>query len=257
MKKTMIVVVLAVAMLATMSGIAYAGYATPDPNVDEQWAAHSGFAATTNYCKQCHDVHGGVMNTDNTPLWRYGTVTDVCYYCHVGGAAMSGDQVYGDTTFEAEHTIGATNVPDAAVAGPTHAGLGSDDKLGCFDCHDAAPHGAGATSSGWGSGGALITTTKSFGTAYCGGCHDLNDGGALGGGGSDTTHPIVSSVTDATVAFGASQGCISCHDSTLANGFPHQTNGYAMLQDTALLTGGIYPLDDICMTCHPNVGTLF
>lgn len=261
MKKIMFVLVLAVAMVAMISGVASAAYRV-DVDVDPSTAAHTGFGATTNYCKQCHDVHGGVMAGDNTPLFRYGAVADSCEYCHVGNVAMSGKaQVYTLATFEAEHTLGKLAIPDrySAVVGD---GLGSDLKLGCIDCHMSAPHGDGVQSTFWGVSGALILATYDDPNAYCGAlCHDMNDEGAIGGTGADPgTHPIVVAVADATVAITPSSSCLSCHQATKTTGeFPHRSGGWALLQDTPLATGtpSVYALDGVCMTCHPDVGTTF
>lgn len=258
MKKIMFVLVLAVALVAMMSGVASAAYRA-DIQVDESLAAHDGFGASTNFCKQCHDVHGGVLADDNTPLFRYGVVADSCAYCHVGGGAMSGAQVYTVATFEAEHTIGELAIPDRNTAD----GLGSDAKLGCIDCHMAAPHGAG-TASSWGTSGALITSAYNDPNDYCGAlCHDMNDEGALGGTGADATHPIVATVTDSTVANAATVSCLNCHDATTVatvSEFPHRSGGWAFLQNTALdadASAATQPLDGVCMTCHPNVGNTF
>jgi hypothetical protein len=250
MKKTMLVLFLALVIVAMSSVAAFAAGYTTD-TLDATQAAHGGYGATTHACKQCHDVHGNDLAaaaTDWAPLYRWATKSAGCEACHLGASAdATGYLVYtAAVAVDAEHTLTVTAVPD----GTTDLAAG----LACSDCHDGSPHGQGwydPITPTFGTAGAMITATDVV--TYCGACHDLNDDGA-----GDSTHPLATdiatsgrsiSITDAT-------DCKSCHVTTMANGFPHQSvTDYAFLGSATAAADA--NLDGVCIACHDNVGTAY
>lgn len=261
MKKTIFIVLVVIAMLAMGATSAFAaGY-----KVDTGWSVgadgdpatlrHSGYATTTNACKACHDVHGAGTITAlgaptatpsaNLKLYRWDTSSDGCNACHLGTSALSAVQVYTVATAltTAEHTLGVGVIPDSAA----DAGLALDGVnttvLDCFDCHDAAPHGAGSTAD-------LIKadlTTVAGVNAYCGTrCHDLNDGDV-------TSHSLKPAPVDGVHAFVVADSCYKCHTSAGSAGFPHQdVDDYAFLGSATLADSA---LDAKCVSCHISGGS--
>ncbi|MBE0476958.1 MAG: hypothetical protein IBX62_07680, partial [Coriobacteriia bacterium] len=159
MKRVLLIAASAALLVLATTGAAYAGndegtFRGP-PYTD---TAHSGYAATSNSCMYCHDIH---QNT-NYKLFIADTATDGCMVCHYGvGAAATA--VYNNAAPNAEHRVDAsTFIPDATTDAPIQA-IAPADRLDCLECHDAAPHGvndAGVVQSGvFGSSGALITAT--------------------------------------------------------------------------------------------------
>lgn len=237
MKKTLIILALALAMVAVAS-VAYAvNPADPDA------ALHGGYSTATNACQQCHDVHGAETYVD-APLWRWANAAAGCAYCHGDGTGAGGAttvDVYGDVaTAEAVHTIGAAVIPDATDNSQiTDAAVAA---LDCFDCHNGGVHGTG--------GGYYVLTTDATANAFCGRCHDLN----LTNGVVDGTSHVLAAA-DNTHAWVGSPNCISCHDDEgelVPVDFPHATPNY-------VFAGGdsdVATLDAVCLACHvDDIGT--
>ncbi len=247
MKRMILVTVLALAMLAAMSGVAFAGNTEGVAGVS-QWVitdtVHSGYASTTNACKVCHDVHGNA----NYKLFIANDVSTGCSTCHV--AVTAAPNVY--TAALDAHVIGGAlaTMPDSSN---TAGMLGTDAILGCLDCHDAAPHGAGHAGAFY-----ALTKASTAGTTsvdFCLRCHDENDGRVDGAGAIEdaNTHVMVAvggsyvrngDIT-ATHADGGvtSANCVNCHVDV--TDFPH-SGVYK------LLTAGsaAQALDAECRLCH-------
>jgi len=241
MKRMILITVLAVAMLAAMTGVAFAGNTIGVAGVS-QWVVgdtvHSGYASTTNACKVCHDVHGNA----NYKLFIENDVTTGCNTCHVSVTAAP--TVYSGAIDA--HVIGGAlaTLPDSTNAAGM---LGSDNLLGCLDCHNAAPHGANA-----GTGYALVQEDDN--NDFCLRCHDENDGRlTLGLIADANTHVMVLEgdsyirngdiTADHADADVTSANCINCHVDV--TDFPH-SGVYK------LLTAGsaAQALDVECALCH-------
>ncbi|MDO8847561.1 MAG: cytochrome c3 family protein [Coriobacteriia bacterium] len=241
MKRMILVAVLALAMLATMSGVAFAGNTEGVAGIS-QWdgvdTVHSGYAATTNACKVCHDVHGNA----NYKLFIDNNVSTGCSTCHV--TLTAAPNVYTGATDA--HVIGGAlaTLPDSSN---TAGMLGADAVLGCLDCHNAAPHGAGA-----GTGYALVTEDDD--NDFCLRCHDENDGRLTLGVIADTNTHVMVAVGDSYIRNGditaddadagvTSENCINCHVDV--TDFPHSG-------EYKLLTAGSAAdaLDAECRLCH-------
>ncbi|MBN2821875.1 MAG: hypothetical protein JXR33_01595 [Coriobacteriia bacterium] len=241
MKKTLIVAMLALAIVAVTASAAYGfGFYDESGSLNEDMAAHGDYTATGSACKQCHDVHGAL----SAPLWRWSDISTGCSYCHLGTGAASSTQVYTLATFQAEHTIGATDLYDASELNET-AALTRDGSatavLGCFDCHDGSPHGAD-NGTIFGATGALISDTWTDEGDYCGGCHDLNEVYVAGGashvlGAADGVRAFVDTETGY---------CVDCH-ATASLQFPHQAADYRFLGQADAVTD---VQDGFCFGCH-------
>jgi predicted CXXCH cytochrome family protein len=236
-----LVALLAVAMLASMAGVAYAGNTEGTTGVS-QWVGgdtvHSGYATTTNACKVCHDIHGNA----NYKLFIANDVATGCSTCHISVTAAP--TVYTETDV---HRINvATTIPDGSTDTPL-ALTGDADELECLDCHNAAPHGAGA-----GTGYALIT--ESDNNSFCIRCHDENDGRVTAGvRASNNTHVMIAdggaytefgaTVADDCDAGATSANCVNCHVDNVD--FPHSGEYKLLTTGSAALA-----LDAECRLCH-------
>lgn len=251
MKRILFVAVLVVAMVAAMTGVAFAGSTMGVAGIS-QWVAgdtvHSGYATTTNACKVCHDVHGNA----NYKLFIDNNVSNGCSTCHV--IATAAPNVYTGATDAHVLNVAAVVIPDSTNAAGM---LGTDNVLGCLDCHDAAPHGAGHTAAIY----ALTKDVTAGATAedFCLRCHDNNDGRLTAGVRADNTTHVMAPLAAVYTEFGAattthadagatSATCRSCHVEPLAAGggdFPH-SGVYK------LLTAGsaAQALDAECRLCH-------
>jgi hypothetical protein len=143
MKKTMLVMALAIVFVFALSATAFAvgpfltndamntpdfpGYvqwAWAEANAGETGSPHGNYSTTTQKCQVCHSVHradpAGVVLTaiDTAPLTSY---TESCSFCHGTGATFS------------------TKIVNTAADG-TLSPHGN-----CNRCHIASPHGAGAS----------------------------------------------------------------------------------------------------------------
>ncbi len=261
MKRTMIILALALVMVAMFATAAYAAgykvdtYVTdPAPVVGPPaLSIHGGYAATSTYCKSCHDVHGGTVDHANDAyLFRWATATDGCVACHDGASTLTTHKVYLTAGVQlSEHTISAatTVIPDSTA----DAGLMLDGVagLGCADCHNAAPHGMGEGTL-FVDGALIKATSGATVTEFCGtNCHNLNDRV-----GETTTHPMGAAEAVA-YAEAPAASCISCHNDLVADGFPHESVNYAFLGTDAGTTDNVYQ-DGVCTaSCHPNVGSTF
>lgn len=237
MKKILFICIIVVAIMAISATSAFA-YKVDTINYNN--ARHSGYATTTNACKACHDVHGGSTNLGTgvaSMLYRWDTASAGCTACHQGAAPLTTTVVYGLVGAVAEHTIGAAAVLDSTD--DTGISTTAPATLDCFDCHNAAPHGAGAGYPG-ATGTSLITEATV--NAFCLRCHDKNDDVA-------TSHPVGALGTfDSTTSWASSTNCTSCHTSAAGDGFPHQDAAdYAFLG-----VAGVTEIaqDAKCITCH-------
>lgn len=249
MKKTILVLALTVAMLAAMSGIAYAGNTegTFDSTIAGGAKIHSGYAAGNNDCKACHDVHG---NT-NYKLFIANSTSAGCTLCHI--TTTVGTAVYGSDP-DVHRIAVDTTTPDTAADELDRSGSAS--QLDCMDCHDAAPHGVGYTA------GTDYPLTKGFAIAtesveFCLQCHDENDGRVPAGttrtdlgthvmiaqGGAYTENGATNAVH--ANALSTSALCTSCHTNGSKTDFPH-TGNFKLLDDAA----GADLLDVTCLRCH-------
>jgi len=242
MKKTLIVLALAFALIAMSTCVAFAANPTA-PNS----ALHGGYALTTNACVQCHDVHGAETYVD-APLWRWADAAEGCEYCHGDGTGAGGatnTDVYvvapGAT---AEHAIGAIDIPDATDNTQITDGAPAVVALDCFDCHDGGVHGAAPS-------GFYPVTSEATSNAFCGRCHDEN----LTGGAAPLGTSHVLAAADNTHAWEGSEDCVSCHDDGSAADFPHTSGNYVF----AGADSNVAQLDAVCLDCHwddTDLGTL-
>ncbi|PKQ29093.1 MAG: hypothetical protein CVT60_07120 [Actinobacteria bacterium HGW-Actinobacteria-10] len=240
MKKIFVLCIVVVAIMALSATSAFA-YKVDTINFND--ARHGSYAATTNACKACHDVHGGSTQygTGIGPaLYRWDTVAAGCNYCHLGVASATTTKVYTLGTPVAEHTIGAAVVYDSTDDSGIDLSL-PIDALDCFDCHNAAPHGAGAAYPG-ATGTALISDATVNG--FCARCHDLNDNAV-------TSHPLAAA--DTVTSWVGATMCTSCHTSGVTDGFPHQDGADYAFLGVATVTETAQ--DAKCITCHIS-GTL-
>lgn len=236
MKKMIIVTILALAMLFSMAASAYAtgageGTFATAVELGDVANVHGTYAATTNACKVCHDVHGNA----NAKLFIAAVASDGCILCHdalgLGAAVYQG---VGTTAHLADETI--TIIPDGT-------GGVFDGNLGCMDCHSAAPHGAFEGTYG------KLSTVDGTETDFCASCHLPNDGRVAG---VNPTHIMVAQdlVTYTHALTGATSAtCASCHtnfDGTDNADYPHEGNYKLLNQNVSSGTD----LDDSCRPCH-------
>ncbi len=227
MKKLLIIAAIVVAIVAMTGTVAMAGQGSSGYNtvVGATVSIHGSYADTGNECEVCHAVHGA---TGTYKLLRNNSAASACNACHVGASALTAAKVYTFTSgVLAEHVIGASSVPD-------NGNGTSVSSLACMDCHDAAPHGAGANASGKLSTAAYTGSEQ----AFCAGCHEANNAGT-------DTH-VFDSSADNVRAFAASGDCNDCHNDTA--GFPHETQTLRFRAGTTSTDG----VDAICLDCHDN-----
>lgn len=152
MKKTLFVMVLAVALVMAFAGTAMAkitnAYVTWDPAAQPAGydsTPHQGYAEGTEKCAVCHAVHNApVTGTQWTGAGAWGPVTDdsemllrssvsnACVYCHIT-TAIGGKQLYNGQSvlWTAPGTV------SAYAENVAH----NRNSANCVNCH--AVHGAG------------------------------------------------------------------------------------------------------------------
>lgn len=95
MKVAMVIALIALCLFA-LGGVAFATTGQPGPTPPElgdpvgaNVTPHGGYSSSTNYCLQCHSVHGyptlpatGPNAVSGYALLSQGSVTDVCATCH-------------------------------------------------------------------------------------------------------------------------------------------------------------------------------
>lgn len=219
---------------------------------------HGGYLTSTNLCSFCHAVHNAGTDGDGTGVYKLtrsstSTILGACNYCHyTGGIATKkpyDTSGYGAQPVRAEHRINgsATIVPDASN---TTVAL-NDGVLDCFDCHNAAPHGAGEVyrlTKDVGAGVGNVTPickrchTKNYTTSFDAVSHPMVTAGQYRGGRTVVDPGIITSQ------------CTNCHANVADKGlFPHTSNAARFLDTSAgdlntAGTGG--SLDVICLNCH-------
>ncbi|KAF0208450.1 MAG: hypothetical protein FD171_933 [Actinobacteria bacterium] len=155
MKKTFIVVALAVALALSFAGVAMA---RPNGNIYIEWSAtganaavptpHAGYTTGTSKCAVCHSVHYAATSAFTWPdtagtganAWTSGSeptemllrssVGNACNYCHIQ-TAVGGVQLYGGIA--ANYTVSNSFAHNSSSAS-------------CAGCH--AVHGAGTFQGG-------------------------------------------------------------------------------------------------------------
>ena len=150
MKKSLVVMILATALVFAFAAVAQA---RPNGNIYIKWSAaapnnvvptpHAGYTTATEKCNVCHSVHyaatsgftwpdtagaganAWTADTAETQMLLRSSVANACNYCHIT-TAVGGVQLYGGVV--SNYTVGST----FAHNGPSAA---------CSGCH--AVHGAG------------------------------------------------------------------------------------------------------------------
>ena len=150
MKKTLVVMILATALVFAFAAVAQA---RPNGNIYIKWSAaapndtvptpHAGYTTATEKCNVCHSVHyaatsgftwpdtagaganAWTADTAETQMLLRSSVANACNYCHIT-TSVGGVQLYGGAV--SNYTVGST----FAHNGPSAA---------CSGCH--AVHGAG------------------------------------------------------------------------------------------------------------------
>lgn len=264
MKKTIMIVALAMVMLFAFSSIAFAALTDSLDTVEgvagltqsPTDSAHGGYAQSTNSCKLCHDVHQNA----NGHLFLAATTSAGCYVCHVSGVG-SVNSVYTGTAVAHDITDGVLTIPDSGATYATDESTGVDG-LTCMGCHDAAPHGKGFAAGGY------ALTKQANHVAFCVKCHKANDGRVVGGLVEQPTH-VMALVGTTYVDKGSASGigaadsgatsadCINCHTnggtaSVLGTDFPH-TGTFKLLMTGATAQG----LAPECLACHSGVGSAY
>lgn len=257
MKKTVFVLVLAMVMILAMGSVAHAATIEGINGISE-WVTsdsiHQGYASSVNACKVCHDVH----ENPNAKLFITDNMNDGCGLCHTGGT--TGVQVYTGTE---RHTRGAMLIPDSGgTNGPADdltANISSGGLI-CIDCHDAAPHGAGAPDPFI----VALSTESTSMTDFCLKCHEVNDGRLVGGQRTDKLTHVMAGLGATYTEFGStttshadvganSSTCANCHTNGTQTDFPHSGN-YKLLVDGSTAKG----LDVECRMCHGDtVGSMY
>lgn len=282
MKKTALVILMAVALVFAFTAVAFAntnsGYVTWSSAGDNTGYAatpHYDYATTTQKCIVCHAAHKA--DSDGEALLA-DTVQNACVYCHIGSGP------------------GVTKVYNST---PTNFTTGSDQAHNndCSQCH--AVHGANIIANATFNGTEILrqltvqtspalpaswdlagTTDKAAWTsAFCTQCHPYYTGSyALASAVGDITvsgtaynshimttdyasygppgDPAYANYTG-QVAWAGTPYCSSCHDD--ATGFPHYTTGARFMksaanyQSLATATGAASPTEDgVCLKCHAS-----
>ena len=243
--------------------------------MDDAAGPHGGFTATTDDCKNCHDVH---QARSSNKLLPSATVLGVCVTCHdfsfsgTGGFTSGG--VYGAIRAQGEivrarHNIEGydnteTSPPGGArsYAATSNIPGGNTDltaNLDCLSCH--TPHGNTvvrpfpAQRYRMGAFSTTDTTNRilqddlngtpkgtytTYGAAWCAGCHDRRHSGASG----VNNHPT--DVTDAQYfdASMSAQGRYWTEDAV-----PDATLGTRQAGWSREASAGWAPM---CQQCHDN-----
>lgn len=259
-KRSMFVVVLAVALVALVAAPAFAeGYNNPAGVGDYSRATgylqgpHGGYTTTTNKCQDCHSTHyafGSYM------LLRANSAEAACDFCHGGGGGSSinimMDNDYRDGTFDTAessavsttttgygtgHTLGYQGNAPADINPAYSAGAGG---FACFDCH--TPHGNSArVMTTFANPGRAMSTSAptTFGDIYA----------------SDASVPVAEDVAltaaNFTTYLGASGGFAIAET---ANGAPGQGN-FIFWTGSAVQNKPIWPTGRFLLLMNPDVET--
>jgi predicted CXXCH cytochrome family protein len=175
------VVLLIGLVLFSLGGIAFAGQNGPTPPsigdpVGSDVDPHGGYGSTTDYCLQCHQVHGG----GEYALLAQASVTATCKTCHSVFGTAAGTpanpgfpgiegtaslrSAYDLTSPAATHGIGSSSIPDETGITITEGGW----TYGWGSYGGPAP-GAGTPNSTTPAGPGTASDTG--GGLYCGSCH--------------------------------------------------------------------------------------
>lgn len=285
LKRTLSVIALAVAILAFISGAAFAydevagGTRTDcidchgvDSPTDIK-GPHGGYTTTTNKCVTCHSVHqapaSGIL------LLPGATIKATCEVCHdgTGGQGVYGTIAARGLTVAADHSIDTTNVVpggDASTGGDASYTFGGENGyLSCDDCH--SPHNANTVADFTGDRARSATSTigyvsnrllkkrpnnvgydiDEYGSDWCGACHR----GRITFGSGVNNHPVESTAVAGYYYYEMVARVDGINSSNTETGTLGRNNrGYVMPYPRTSDQSGHYP---ICQQCHEdarNVG---
>ncbi len=281
MKKLIFMVVIVLALVMAMSGLALAN-----------GGPHGGYTATTDACAGCHRAH----TAPGPRLLLANTTYDLCITCHGSagaGANTNVDDGYylssrDDAPNGADGNVGAANTPDnAPLLGGGFLNYGGNPVT---SIHNAD----GTTAAAWGNGvNRGVTANLTAGNLSCASCHDPH--------GSPNYRILKATINGNAVAVqqvdegaakdydteqwgtGMSSVCAACHDAYHVNtggsgsdplvaangGYAHTIDmnynyGGANVNPEAIGFGGYtLPLAEtapnfgrvVCSTCHMSHGT--
>lgn len=271
MKKGTLAVALVVVFALAMAGTAFASW---DDSTYTTWAEasavsgagsspHYGFLTTTKNCAVCHAVHNA--KSGGQVLLR-SSVSGSCDYCHVDLTVNLATQVYG--------SLAANYSTD--IRG-NHSGSFANAKCSsCHAVHSANTVGNGANilknpADGYAATGEATPTASDSTTPtandiarWCSGCHPyyyttynqvshvMTGASGVYTGSARTFTGVVSAI--------ASTNCQNCHNSTVAQGFPHYVpTNPRFLTDGATSSTNVNAVnnDGPCLRCHTNVGSMY
>lgn len=262
MRKGIFVALMVVVFTLSIAGSAFAvwgnsGYTDwkteASPSANPAFSSpHQGYTTTTRNCGVCHAVH----NAASTGQVLLGdTVGNACNYCHV---SLTGayTQVYNSITgnfqtdFITNHSNSCTQCHAVHGANTVWAGQGSNWILRWDTTSSWVGTGKGGDPSAETSGSQMGVSK------WCAGCHPY----------FFTSHNSKSHVmTAATAAFNApganyagrvanvdSTYCMSCHNATVASGFPHYTSAAPRFLAQGVANAGATKVnnDGVCLYCH-------
>ena len=162
-------------MTANSGGLTNASV-TVDPYRDGQTFSnrvqpHGGYSASTDYCVQCHNVHGAA---NDYALLAQNSVTATCQTCHSLFGSTPGTPPAGGGPAPSA----PTSLPAAyeVVGGAAQHGIGSQLRAGVFSTGTITQSGwsyGGFSSTGWSSTtpAGAGTSSQSSGGLYCADCH--------------------------------------------------------------------------------------
>lgn len=268
MKKSMFAVAMVVVFIIAMAGTAYAtwqdsGYT---PWSTEASAAangspktpHAGYTTSTKNCSVCHAVHRA-SSTAGAQVLLKSDIANACSYCHIDANADSSKKVYGGVQANYTNDIRGNHTTDPGCAG-CHS-VHSANTVGNGRAILLVKQGVGAYA---GSYQETPTTVKTDAvnalevTEWCSGCHPYYNTGYNGTSHvmktEDNTYDNLAGSADGKdIASTGSEYCTQCHNTTVANGFPH----FAPMQPRFLTDGATSTIntavvnnDGPCLRCH-------
>lgn len=268
MKKTVLVLMIAVVMLMAMATAAFATQGDSTYLPAGGGNPHGGYQVNTKKCGVCHAVHhaGEAGDGLGSEALLRSTRADACTYCHIS-PGVSTKIVYAGAT--AKYDTGDLNTAHNADAGAT--------CTGCHQVHAAASAmtsnaaltvkilknipiaSAPATRPYSGETSARVAPTAADNTEtalakWCSECHAYYMTAK-----DNASH--VMTTTGGSVSFVSSVYCKSCHNSNTISGvasasaFPHYTDGVRFLTSSASsLVAGVPATDSaqdgVCLRCH-------